>query len=175
MDTRLKNFNTRTVLKVVAFLLCICCVVNCTSSALSTIYKVDEYNISDHAYWDAIRSVFMNQELQKTRTFKYHMSDFTYSLEGMIGRYGDGSEKSYKLWKESLEKNNDEIFNRSRENLIKHIISDELTLYLALVEQGIVTPLGMIADAEYSGSTRELYVWNIEDYSLSYSSLFENA
>ncbi len=175
MDTRLKNFNGRTLLKIVAFLLCICCVVNCTNCALSTIYKVDEYNISDHAYWDAIRSIYMNQELTKTRTFKYHMSDYTYMLEGMIGRYGDGSEKSYKLWKDSIEKNNEEIFNRSRENLIKHIIADEVTLYLALVEQGLVTPLGMIADAEYSGSTRELFVWSIEDYGLSYSYLFENA
>ena len=162
-------------LKIVAFLLCICCVVNCTSSALTTLLKIDEYSISDHAYWDAIRSIYMNQELTKTRTFKYHMGEFTMVLNALVGRYGDGSEKSYKLWKDSIEKNNEEIYKSSRQNLINHVIADEFTLYLALVEQGLVTPLGMLADAEYSGSTRELYVWNIEDYGLSYSYLFENA
>ncbi len=175
MDTRLKNFNSRTVLKVVAFLLCICCAVNCTSCALTTLLKVDEYNISGYAYEDAIRSIFVKPELVKTRTFKYHMRDFTVKLENMIGRYGDGSEEAYKLWKDSIAKNNEEIYRRSRINLINHIIADEFTLYLALVDKGLVTPLGQLADAEYSGSTRELYVWNIEDYGISYSYLFENA
>lgn len=175
MDTRLKNFNGRILLKIVAFLLCICCVVNCTSSALTTLLKADKYSLSDYAYSDAIRSVYMNQELAKTRTFKYHMREFTMVLNALVGRYGDGSEKSYKLWKDSIEKNNEEIYKSSRQNLINHVIADEFTLYLALVEQGLVTPLGMLADAEYSGSTRELYVWNIEDYNISYVELFEQS
>ncbi|MBQ7860940.1 MAG: HAMP domain-containing histidine kinase [Clostridia bacterium] len=172
MDTKLKNFNGRTLLKIIAFMLCICCVVNCTSSALSTLYKVDEYNISDYAYGDAVRSIYMNQELTKTSTFKHHMSDFSYGLESTVGRYGDGSEEAYNQWKSSIEKNNDEIYKRSRQNLINHVIADEFNLYLALVEKGLVTPLGLIADAEYSGSTRELYVWNITDYGISYNQLF---
>lgn len=175
MDTRLKNFNGRTVLKIVAFLLCICCVVNCANCALTTLLKIDEYNVSDHAYWDAIRSIYMNQELTKTSTFKHHMSDFSYGLESTVGRYGDGSEEAYNQWKSSIEKNNEEIYKRSRQNLINHVIADEFDLYLALVEQGLVTPLGMIADAEYSGSTRELYVWSIEDYGISYNQLFEQS
>lgn len=175
MDTRLKNFNGRTLLKIVAFMLCICCVVNCTSSALTTLLKIDERGIYDSSYDDAIRNILVEQEIEKTKTFKKHMSTFTVKLENMIGRYGDGSEESYKLWKDSIAKNNEETFKRSKENLIKHIIADEVTLYLALVEKGLVTPLGMIADAEYSGSTRELYVWSIEDYGLSYSYLFEDA
>lgn len=175
MDTRLKNFNGRILLKIVAFLLCICCVVNCTNSALTTLLKADEYSLSDYAYSDAIRSVYMNQELTKTRTFKYHMREFTMVLNALVGRYGDGSEKSYKLWKDSIEKNNEEIYKSSRQNLINHVIADEFTLYLALVDQGLVTPLGLIADAEYSGSTRELYVWNIEDYNISYYELFEQS
>ena len=144
MDTKLKKFNTRAVLKVIAFLLCVCCVVNCTNCALTTLLKVDEYNVNNNAYRDAIRSLYMNQKLTETQTFKYYMRDFVDLLEKAVGRFGDGSEKAYNEWKSSIEKNNEEIYRRSRQNLINHVIADEFTLYLALVDKGLVTPLGML-------------------------------
>ena len=175
MDTKLKKYNARTVLRIVAFMLCICCAVNCANSVLTTLLKVDENNVSDNAYRDAIRSVYMKQELVKTRTFKYHVSDFTYKLENMLGRYGDGSEKSYELWKSSIEKNNEEIYRNSKEKLVQHIIVDEFSTYLDLVADGVVTHLGLLKDAEYSGNTREIYVWDLENNDVNYNYICESS
>ena len=53
MDTRSKKFNSTLILKIVAFALCVTCVLNCTSQAISVYNKVEDYNIREYTVRDA--------------------------------------------------------------------------------------------------------------------------
>lgn len=168
MDTRLKKFNSALILKAVTVLLCLSCVLNCVSQALTIVYKIDDKDICHYAYDDAFYEIlFKNKDVTQTDTFKYRIRQYSDLLETMIGTYGDGSEKAYKQWKNSIDASNDAFFKTARENIIKHIIVDEFRVYLALAKSGIVVPLGILETTEYSGNAIDLYddyISDAEDY-----------
>ncbi len=172
MDTRLKKFNSTLILKIVAFALCITCVLNCTSQAISVYNKVEDYNIRQHTMKDVVDSWINNAKpIQHTDTFKRHMTNYMGLVATMTGRFGNGTEKDYEMWKNSISASNEAFYKEAKENLKNHIIADDFMLYLALVSSGVVTPLGMLTTAEYSGNTRNIYINQIEDYNISYNYL----
>ena len=103
MDTKLKKFNSTIVLKVIAFMLCLSCAVNCTTQAMTSFYKATESGLKDNAYEDALYELLMiDRDVTETETFKYHMSRFSGVVGTMTGSYGDGSEEAYNRWKNGV-------------------------------------------------------------------------
>ena len=158
MDTKLKKFNSTLIFKMIAFALCLSCVVNCTTQIMTSLYKASDSGLTDRAYDDALYELIMiDRELTETETFKYHMSRFSGIVDTMTGSYGDGSEAAYRQWKNSIGTSNEAYYKKARENIISHVIADQFRLYLALVDEGVVEPLGMLEVSEYSGNTVDIY------------------
>lgn len=172
MDTRSKKFNSTLILKIVAFALCVTCVLNCTSQAISVYNKVEDYNIREYTVRDAAEGwINIVKPIQHTETFKHHMTNYMGLVATMTGRFGYGTEKDYELWKSSISESNEIFYKKAKENLKNHIVADDFMVYLALVGSGVVTPLGMLTTAEYSGNTRDMYINQVEDYNISYNYL----
>ena len=158
MDTKSKKFNSSLIFKIVAFMLCLSCVVNCTTQTITSLYKASDSGLIDDSYEDALYELLMiNREVTETETFKHHMSRFSGIVDTMTGSYGDGSEKAYKQWKNSIGTSNEAYYKKAKENIISHVIADEFRLYLALIDEGVVEPLGMLEVSEYSGNTVDIY------------------
>ncbi len=137
---------------------------------MTSLYKASDSDIIDDSYEDALYELIMiDRELTETETFKYHMSRFSGVVDTMTGSYGDGSEAAYKQWKSSIGTSNEAYYKKARENIISHVIADEFRLYLALVDEGVVEPLGMLEVSEYSGNTVDIYEDDEYLFSDSYS------
>lgn len=176
MDTRSKKFNSTLVFKIVAFLVCICCVLNCTSQAIIIYNRVEENNIRESTLEDAFGNwLNPDRETVYTNTFKRHVRNYTGLINTMTGRFGDGSEVSYEMWKNSLSASNEAFYKTAKENVINHIIADEFLVYLKLVEEGVVEPLGILTTAEYNGYSTNISTCEIEDYVISYHELCNNS
>ncbi len=172
MDTRSKKFNGTLVFKVVAFLVCICCVLNCTSQAIIIYNRVEDNNIRESTLEDALVNWYNpDRKTEYTNTFKRHVKNYTGIINTMTGRFGDGSEASYEMWKNSLSASNEAFYKTAKENVINHIIADEFLVYLKLVSEGVVEPLGILATAEYNGYSTNISTYEIEDYGISYNEL----
>lgn len=156
MDTKLKRFDFLSVKKIIAFLLCLVCVAGCANQVVVSLFAYDEAGYYDHTFADALTyggKKLGVAEVVKTRTFEYYMKDYINNLSTMIGQYGNGTKEDYEKWKKTVNENNEAAFPEMKQNLINHIIRDEFTLYLELVRDGTVVPLGLIKASEYSGET----------------------
>jgi len=171
LDTRLKKFNGTLVFKTVAFLICICCVLNCTSQAIKVYNSIEDYNIREYTAQDAVERVINPKETMHTRTFKRHFVNYSGLIARMTGSFGNGTEEDYEMWKNSLSASNEAYFKKARENLINHIIADEFLLYLKLIQEGVVTPLGILTTAEYNGYSTNIATQDIVEYGISYHEL----
>ncbi len=131
--------------------------------------KAEEAGIREQTLSDVADSLINNAKpIQNTDTFRRHMTNYAGLIATMTGSFGNGTEKDYEAWKESISASNEAFFKTAKENLKSHIIADEFILYLALMREGVVTPLGMLTTAEYSGNTRNIYLSQIEDYDVDY-------
>lgn len=176
MDTRSKKFNSSLVFKVIAFLICMCCVLNCTSQAIIIYNRAEEMNIRESTLEDALRGwLNSGRETVYTNTFKRHVRNYSGLVNTMTGRFGDGTENSYEMWKSSIAASNKAFFETAKENLINHIIADEFLVYLKLVEEGVVEPLGILSTAEYNGYSTNIDIWEIQDYTISYRELCDSS
>ncbi len=154
-------------------MLCLSCAVNCTTQTITSLYKASDSEITDKAYADALYELLMiDRKVTETETFKYHMSRFSGVVGTMTGSFGDGSEEAYNQWKNSISTSNAAFYKNAKENIIKHVIADELRLYLGLIDEGVVVPLGMLEVTEYSGNSIDLYADGLLfDERYSYSEL----
>ena len=172
MDTRLKKFNSTLILKTVAILLCLSCVLNCTNQLITSLYKIEENNISEYTYEDALHEILLiKKDTTETETFRRHIRDYSELLSYMTGTFGDGSEGDYRQWKEILESTNNAYYEKAKNNLINHVVADEFRSYLELVSDGVVIPLGIIGNAEYSGNTVNIYDYSINRDDIPYDYL----
>ena len=171
MDTRSKKFNSTLVVKIIAFMLCLTCVLNCASQAIKVYNSIEDYNIREYTARDAVERVINPKETIHTRTFKRHFVNYTGLIATMTGNFGNGTEEDYDMWKNSLSASNEAYFQKARENLINHIIADEFLLYLKLIQEGVVTPLGILTTAEYNGYSTNIATQDIEEYGISYHEL----
>ena len=171
MDTKLKKFNSTLVFKIVAFLICMCCVLNCTSQAIIVNNRAEENDLRPSTMRDALNGLLKPQETVYTNTFKRHLSNYASAVNTMTGCFGDGSEEAYELWKSSIGTSNEALYETAKENVINHIIVDAFILYLRLVSDGVVEPLGMLTTAEYSDISVDITEDNIIDYHVYYESL----
>lgn len=156
MDTKLKRFDLLTFKKIIAFVMCLVCVAGCACQVIVSIFAYEEAGYYDHTFADALTyggKKLGVSEVVKTRTFEYHMKNYIDNLSDMIGKYGNGTKEDYEKWKKTVNENNEAAFPEMKQNLINHIIRDEFALYLKLVRDGTVVPLGLIKDSEYSGET----------------------
>ncbi len=156
MDTKLKKFNLLTIRKIIAFILCLVCVAGCANQVIWGLFAYDDAGYYDHTFKDAFvyggRKLGVS-EVVKTRTFEHHMKNYIGNLSTMIGRFGNGTKEDYESWKKTVKENNEAAFPKMKQNLINHVIRDDFELYLELVRDGTVIPMGLIEASEYSGET----------------------
>lgn len=156
MDIKLKKFNSLTIRKILAFVLCLVCVAGCTNQVIWGLFAYDDAGYYDHTFKDALvysgRKLGVS-EVVKTRTFERHMDNYIGNISTMIGMYGNGTKEDYESWKNTLNENNEAAFPEMKQNLINHVIRDDFRLYLELVREGTVIPLGLVEASGYSGNT----------------------
>jgi hypothetical protein len=68
------------------------------------------------------------------------MTNYMGLVATMTGRFGDGTEKDYELWKNSISESNEIFYKKAKENLKNHIVADDFMVYLALVGEVLSVP-----------------------------------